>query len=150
MAAVPSVITYRRLGLRLVFSSEGIAMHPLFRQPIRVAWSEIDFVSAIPAAEQVDGAWRFRDFGLAPGWDILRDHGRFVLDIVVHDRHPLKQRLRWHTARLAPLATANDTPHARQGTFALSLRVRGLDAKPTDLLELVARHARFDLLCHGD
>ena len=45
---------------------------------------------------------------------------------------------------------ADDRPHPRQGTFPLELRVGCLDAKPTDLLELVARHARFELLCHSD
>lgn len=34
----------------------------------------INFISAIPAAEKIDGAWRFRD--------ILRDHARF--DLLCH------------------------------------------------------------------
>lgn len=150
MSAIPTVITHRRFWSRIAFSSEGIVLQPIFRQPIPITWSEIDFVSAIPAAQQVEGKWRFRDFGLSRGWDILRDHGRFVLDIVVHDRHALKQRLRGYPVGLRPLWTADDKPDPRQGTFPIELRVGRLDAEATDLLELVARHGRFDLLCHGD
>jgi hypothetical protein len=151
MSEIPRVITHRRFGSRIAFSSAGIVLHPIFRQPIPITWAEIDFVSAIPAAQQVEGKWGFRDFRLSHGWDILRDHGRrFVLDIVVHDRHALEGRLRWNPVGLRPLWTAEDKPDPRQGTFPIELRVRRLDAKATDLLELVARHCRFDLLCHGD
>jgi len=143
-----SPILYRQLGLRMVFSPEGITIAPIARRPIVVAWSEIDFVSAIPAAKLVDGAWRFEDFGLERGWDILRDHGMFCLDIVVHDRHSMRQRFRWYPVGLAALAMANDQPHPRQGAFPLRLRVACLEVPPTNLLELIARHARFDLLCH--
>jgi hypothetical protein len=149
-AAFRSTIDFRRFGLHIRFSSEGIVVHPIARRPIQVAWSEIDFVSAIPAAEQVDGTWRFKDLGLARGWDILRDRDWFCLDVVVHDRHAIQPRFRWYPTRISPLAMADDRPHPRQGTFPLRIRSRGLDARPTDVLELIARHSRFDLLCHID
>src|SRR4029079_1041468 len=77
-------VRYRSLGLRILFATEGITIHPIARRPIQLSrssrvaarriqwsWSEIDFVNAIPAAEQIDGAWRFKDLRMAPGWDIL-------------------------------------------------------------------------------
>ncbi|HEY5090823.1 MAG TPA: hypothetical protein VIK30_12680, partial [Polyangia bacterium] len=120
------------------------------RPPILVAWTEIDFVSPIPAPEEVDGAWRFKDFGLAPGWDILRDHGLFFLEVVVHDRHALRQRFRWYAIEMRPLGTAGDAFHPTKGYFSIRLRVDNLDARPTEVLELVARQVRFDLLCYDD
>jgi len=138
------------LGLRILFATEGITIHPIARRPIQLSWSEIDFVNAIPAAEQIDGAWRFKDLRMAPGWDILRDHDRFVLDIVVHDRHAIQPRFRWYPVRIVPLWTADDRPHTRKGTFELPIRVGCLDTKPTDLLELIARRCRFEQLTHSD
>jgi len=41
------------LGLRILFATEGITTHPIARRPIQLSWSEIDFVNAIPAAEQI-------------------------------------------------------------------------------------------------
>jgi hypothetical protein len=150
MAGPPSrsTIAHRALGLHLLFSSEGIAIHPIARRPIQVTWPEIDFVSPTPAPEQVDGLWHFPHLLPERGWNMLRDQEWFCLDVVVGDRQAVKRRSRWYALGMKPVWMADDRPHPAQGTFPLDIRVRRLDASPTDLLALIARHSRFDLLCH--
>ncbi len=150
-ASSPATIVHRQWRMRFAFSAKGITLYPVFgRPPIVVTWSEIDFVSPTPAPERVGAHWRFKDFGLAPGHDTLRDHGILVLDIVVHDRYALRPRFAGYPVPLGALGGIGDEPHPSQGTFEISLQIANLDAGPCDLLELFARYVRFDLLVRDD
>lgn len=150
-ANAPATIVHRQWRLHFAFSAQGLTYYPVLgRPPIAVAWSEIDFVSPIPAPERVGAHWQFKDFGFARGHDTLRDYGLLTLDIVIRDRHTLGPRFRGDPFPLRALGGIGDELHPTQGVFEISLRIANLDAAPCDLLELFARYTRFDLLVRDD
>jgi hypothetical protein len=152
-AAVPPVISHHSFPLSSVFDARGIAMrHRLFRGELQLPWSAVDFVSPIPAAERVEGAWRFKDLKLPKGFNLLLEQQRFVLEVVVKEPSALKKRLGWPWGLppLRHLTLADDRLDPDRAYFALDLKLRCLSAPAEGLLELIARNARFDLLCHSD
>jgi hypothetical protein len=129
-----------------------MAICPLWsRTECVLAWSEIDFVSPTPAVEHMQGGWRFRDLGLPPGWDILRDRSFFVIDVVVHDRHNIGRR--WQSMRspkVHALLSANDEPEPLRGFFSEDIHLSRLSSSASSLLQLMAEHSRYELFCHTD
>ena len=145
------VIVHRRWGTATSFTTDGIILEPLLgRRSIVVPWAEVDFVSPTPAAEKTGDTWQFMDLGVDRRRDILRRRGLFYLDVVVPDRQALRRRFGWFPVRIRALWTAEGVPHPKNGFFQIALHVANLSADPKEVLGLIGRHTRVDLLLHEE
>jgi hypothetical protein len=151
------LITYRRLGERVVFDDAGLELTQWMAGSLKLAWSDIEFVSLTPTLEKSEGGWRLRSNHLdlsGAGASLERD-GLLVLGFVVKDRRPHLaalsswwKRANWG-ARLRPMLDADEKFLPDQSLLSIDLYWKsGLDASRDALIDLFSARCRFDLVVH--
>lgn len=115
-------------------------------------WEDVDFVSPTPAWEQGPDGWRPKENMFASGAPSLLETYRMMsLAVVVRDRHKAARVDRGWTGlylsrELRPLWDAEDRPDPSRGYFEIVVRLPSLSSPPADLITLIARHTKLDLL----
>ncbi|MCY1033050.1 hypothetical protein OV207_16380 [Corallococcus sp. BB11-1] len=155
---MPTALTHRGLPLRVDFDEAGVVLRPLFLQPIPIAWEELEFIGLTPAMERHPDGWREKTYAVS---HLMKDFrstlataGHLWVELVVRDRRPLVQRIEgrwtraWLTTRLHPMLDASDQRKPDQSLLGLDLYRHRLNAPLDDLLDLMARRCRFDLVVH--
>lgn len=148
-------LTYRHFGERVVFDEAGLEVSQWLAGSLRLAWSDIEFVSLAPVLERREAGWGLKESRFDPGgaaaW--LERKGLLGLSFVVKDRRPhlAKQRGWWARShwygRLQPMRDADDALRVDQSLLSIDLHwKRGLDGSRDALMDLLAAHCRFDIV----
>ncbi|NPC73749.1 hypothetical protein HPP05_28735 [Corallococcus exiguus] len=153
---MPGVIVHRGLPLRVDFDARGVTFWPLLAKPVFIAWPEMDFVCLTPAMERQPEGWREKTYTFLPkGFrSTLETSGHLYVELVVKDRRPLLARTegawtrRWLASRLRPMGDAMDALKVDQSLVGLDVYRHRLNAPLDELLDLLARQCRFDLVVH--
>ena len=149
-------IVHRGLPLSVGFDEQGVTLRPLLAKPVFIAWPEMDFVCLTPTMERHPEGWREKTYSFLPkGFrSTLQTSGHLYVDLVVKDRRPLLARTEgawtrwWLASRLRPMADAMDSLKVDQSLVGLDVYKHRLNAPLDELLDLLARHCRFDLVVH--
>jgi hypothetical protein len=136
------------------FGEGGIAHRPRLARGLELAWSEVEFVCVTPTLVREGERWREKPNSLlGPGFrSTLVTAGLLVLSLVVRDRRPVLERAGkglnrlWAGSVLVPTLDAEGRFDARQGLITLDVYERRLSQSLDSLLDLLARHCRFDLV----
>lgn len=147
-------ITQRGLSRRVVFDDEGLTIIPVLWKGFRLAWTEVEFVCVTPAMVRDVQGWREKPNDLlGPGFrSTFAASGLLVLGFVVRDRRVVLARAGgwWNrssvAAALQPMLDAEDRPKPDQALLKIEVYRRRLDRSIDDLLDLLAKHCRFDLV----
>lgn len=150
----PTEITQRGLFQRVVFDDEGLTIVPLLWKGFRVAWTEVEFVCVTPAMVRDAQGWREKPNDLlGPDFrSTFATHGSLELSFVVRDRRVLLARADgfWNrstvAAALEPMLDAQNRLRPDQALLRIQVTRRRLDRPIDDLLDLLAKHCRFDLV----
>ncbi len=150
------VIVHHGLPLRADFDVRGVTLRPLLAKAVFIAWPEVEFVCLTPAMERQPEGWREKTYTFLPmGFrSTLETSGHLYVELVVKDRRPLLARTEgawtrwWLAGHLRPMADATDAPKEDQSLVGLDVYRHRLDAPLDELLDLLARHCRFDLVVH--
>ncbi|RKG91307.1 hypothetical protein [Corallococcus terminator] len=155
---MPETLTHRSLPLDVDFDEEGVVLRPWFLQPIPIAWKELEFICLTPTMERYPDGWREKTYAvsyLPKGFrSTFATAGHLWVELVVRDRRPLLARTEgrwtraWLTTRLHPMLDASDQRKPDQSLLGLDFYKHRLNAPLDDLLDLMARHCRFDLVVH--
>lgn len=154
-------VNLRIEGGRLELGPDGLALSPWFtRHAVRIPWSNVMFVSPVPAVKRTDTGWRtFRDEEMTAS-TLGKAVKFYSFEIALNDRHEvlasatflLRVWLASHIL-LKPLFTAEDTPHPTNGWITVRFPRRWVRKNGDVLLralDMVEEYSRFDLLCHTD
>ncbi|WP_375760807.1 hypothetical protein [Corallococcus exercitus] len=153
---MPGALTHWSLPLRVSFDEQGVTLRPLLAKPVFIAWPEVEFVCLTPTMERLPEGWREKTYTFLPkGFrSTLQTSGHLSVELVVKDRRPLLARTRgawtrlWLTGRLRPMLDAMDAWKVDQSLVSLDVYRHRLNAPLDELLDLLARHCRFDLVVH--
>lgn len=151
-----SAIVHRGVPLRIAFDARGVTLRPLLAQAVFITWPEVEFVCLTPAMERQPEGWREKTYSVRPKGlrSTLETSGHLRVELVVKDRRPLVARTegtwtrRWLSSHLRPMTDARDSPKVDQSLMGLDVYRHRLDAPLDELLDLLARHCRFDLVIH--
>lgn len=144
---------------RIRFDANGIYFKPRLFSAFQLHWSDVDFVSATPMYERVDGNWRPELTSIRPlaaeTHDLVQElvqAGILELKIAVHNRYLLP---RWMSIPLGsiyakPLYEVDGHPEPMRGVVTLDLKTSRLSVGVELLFELISTHSRFDLIVSGD
>jgi hypothetical protein len=140
--------------LSVCFDHTGVAMRVWLGGLTRIDWGEVEFISTTPQMTRGPEHWRQKENPLArpPLNAFLENMGFMELDIVIRDRRPIVTRTQgWWTrsviaGRLRPMLDASDRRRPDQSLLRLRAGISALGGTPTPLLDLLAKHCRFDLV----
>jgi hypothetical protein len=150
-------IVQRSLWERIAFDDAGLAVVPLVSKGLRLQWPAIDFVCVTPAMIRDAQGWHEKSNSLlSPTFkSTLASSGLLQLSFVIRDRRPILARTSgfwnrsWTAAAQRPMLDAENRFDAAQSLLRLEVREERLDHPIGDLLDLLAKHCRFDLVvCH--
>jgi hypothetical protein len=149
-------IVHRFVGWFVTFDDEGLSLRPRLGSSVLITWDDVKFVCPVPTVERCPEGWREKKNTLLRGdfCSTLQTHGLLVLYVVVKDRRPIIGRTSgwtrfWLRSRLRPMQDRDDRFMADESLVDLELDVTRLGVPWGQLLDLVSRHARFDLVVFG-
>jgi hypothetical protein len=146
------VIRHRALGCITSFDEHGVSVVPWDHRGCRLAWREIDFVSEVPAMARREGSWRTKRGIQLDGLRVPERPRTLTLSFVVHDRRPVLARASgwwnraWLHRALRPMVDDDDRPKVDQALLEVEVQGRRLDHSLDDLMTLLERRCRFDLV----
>ena len=160
MAHVPdqNIFEHKYESGRIVYTVEGIAFYPLLsRHSLTIPWSNIHFISPIPAVELAGNNWQTFD-GRSLVGNEYRKLRHFYIRIVLINRlkvtieTSLLKKLLFFVCFPVISATygADNKQKAYQGFLQYELKLRTLNRPLDELLILIATYSRYDLLCSSD
>lgn len=139
-------LTHRTQAGTATYDPRGITLRPRFgRHSLFLPWTNVDFLSPTPGLRHSDAGWQ--DFTGRPAADLRR----LELAVALHDRHQLHVSGWWAKLwlrRFTPgvLLRADDRPHPRAGFLCIDVRLSTLSAPRAAFFDLLAAHARFDII----
>jgi hypothetical protein len=150
-------ILHRTLFSRTSFGDEGVAVVPGLEEGLRLGWGEIEFVCITPTMERGEQGWQEKYNSLLPAGfaSTFATRGELELCFVVRDRRPVVARAKgfWNRTRvrgaLKPMVDAHDRRKPDQSLLLMRIRKSHLNHSVDDLLDLLSRHCRFDLVVFG-
>jgi len=149
-------IVHRFVGWSVTFDDEGLSLRPWLGSSVLITWDEVKFVCPVPTLERGPDGWREKKNTLlrADFRSTLESHGLLVLYVVVKDQRPVIERASgwtrfWLRSHLRPMLDSENRFQPDESLLSLELHVARLGVPWGQLLDLVSRHARFDLVVFG-